>query len=215
MGGGSRATLAVTTLAAQQNRKSVRKPLKNGECVEEMNWEAIGAIGELLGAIAVVISLVYVASQVKSGTRALKTTTRDSAFHSLQEWNYSVLSEPDLAWIFQRGMAEPHVLDERQQARFVHLMYGFLKLYENIYLHVLDGSVGAEAWEHNKEVLAAFANQPGTQRYWNGRRPIFDPRFADWFDSLEAPDGVMVIDQLAKSLSGRPPEGAPDGNGAS
>ncbi len=48
-----------------------------------MNWEAIGAIGELLGAMAVVISLVYVASQVKSGTQALKTTTRDSAFHSL------------------------------------------------------------------------------------------------------------------------------------
>ncbi len=179
-----------------------------------MNWEAIGAIGELLGAIAVVISLIYVALQVRSGTQALKTSTRGAAFRSLQEWNYAVLSEPDLAWIFQRGMAEPQVLDEHQQARFVHLMFSYLKLFENIYLHLLDGSVGAEAWEHNKEVLAAFANLPGTQRYWSGRRPIFDPRFADVFDSLEAPDGVMVIDQLAKSMSGRPPEGAPDGNGA-
>ena len=172
-----------------------------------MNWEAIGAIGEVLGAMAVVISLVYIASQVKSGTRALKTTTRDSSFHSLQEWNYAVLSEPDLAWIFQRGMSEPHVLDEHQQARFVHLMYSFLKLFENIYLHFLDGSVGAEAWEHNKNILAAFAGLPGTQRYWSRRRPIFDPRFVNLFDSLEAPDGVMVIDQLARSMSEPPPQG--------
>ena len=110
-----------------------------------MNWEAIGAIGEVLAAIAVVISLAYVASQVKSGTQALKTTTRGASFHSLQDWNYAVLSEPDIAWIFQRGMAEPHVLDEHQQARFVHLMYSLLKVFENIYLHFLDGSVGAEA----------------------------------------------------------------------
>ena len=44
-----------------------------------MNWEAMGAVGDLLGAIAVVVSLVYVASQVRSGTQALKTSTRDAA----------------------------------------------------------------------------------------------------------------------------------------
>ena len=172
-----------------------------------MNWEAIGAIGEVLGAIAVVISLVYVASQVKSGTQALKTTTRGASFHSLLEWNYAVLSQPDHAWIFQRGMSEPHVLDEHQQARFLHLMYSLLKIFENIYLHFLDGSVGAEAWEHNKNGLAAFAGQPGTQRWWSERRPIFDPRFVDLFDSLEAPDGVMVLDELARFISEPPPQG--------
>jgi hypothetical protein len=42
-----------------------------------MAWEAIGSIADLIGATAVVISLVYFAVQVSSGTRELRTTTRD------------------------------------------------------------------------------------------------------------------------------------------
>ena len=68
-----------------------------------MNWEAIGALAELAGALAVVFSLVYLASQVKSGVRALKTTTRDSSFVSLMDFHHAVMSDPDLAYIFQVG----------------------------------------------------------------------------------------------------------------
>jgi hypothetical protein len=41
---------------------------------KQMNWEAIGAIGEIVGAVAVVGTLVYLASQVRSA----KTATIDS-----------------------------------------------------------------------------------------------------------------------------------------
>ena len=39
-----------------------------------MNWEAITAVAELLGVIAVVISLVYVAHEVRSNTRAMQAS---------------------------------------------------------------------------------------------------------------------------------------------
>jgi hypothetical protein len=35
----------------------------------EMNWEAIGAIGEILGAVAVVATLGYLATQIKQSRR--------------------------------------------------------------------------------------------------------------------------------------------------
>jgi hypothetical protein len=34
-----------------------------------VNWEAISAIGQIVGAIAVVISLIYVAREVRSNAR--------------------------------------------------------------------------------------------------------------------------------------------------
>ena len=49
-----------------------------------MSWDAVGAIAEAIGALAVVVSIVYLAVQIKSGTKALRTTLRDSAFHDLQ-----------------------------------------------------------------------------------------------------------------------------------
>lgn len=48
-----------------------------------MNWDAIGAIGEIVGAIAVVITLVYLAAQIRSNTR---TTTANASFQATHSW---------------------------------------------------------------------------------------------------------------------------------
>ena len=48
-----------------------------------MNWEAIGAVGEILGATAVLITLGYLAVQVRQSTRAMKTSTSSSLNHDV------------------------------------------------------------------------------------------------------------------------------------
>ena len=142
-----------------------------------MNWEALGAIAEITGAVAVVLSLVYVAHEVRSGTHALKTSTRDSSFQSLMDWNQTVMSDPDLGYIFQMGCHDYEALKERERARLVHVFYSFFKMFEKIYLHSLDGSVDESVWTHNKPMLMAYATQPGARYYLSLRSKIFDPRF--------------------------------------
>ena len=39
-----------------------------------MNWEAAGAIGEIVGAFAVLVTLVYLARQIRHGTDVSKVT---------------------------------------------------------------------------------------------------------------------------------------------
>lgn len=41
-----------------------------------MNWDAIGAIGEVVGALAVVISLVYLALQIRQNSRQVEEQIR-------------------------------------------------------------------------------------------------------------------------------------------
>jgi hypothetical protein len=43
-----------------------------------MNWEAIGAIGEVLGAIGVICTLLYLTVQIRQNTRALQGATLDA-----------------------------------------------------------------------------------------------------------------------------------------
>lgn len=160
-----------------------------------MNWEAIAAIAELAGALAVVISLVYLASQVRSGTRTLKTTTRDSSFVSLMDFNHAVMSDPDLAYIFQVGCHDYDALEERERARLVHVFYSFFKMFEKIYLHYLDGSVDESVWVHNKPMLLAYAIQPGAKYYLSLREKIFDPRYWNLLQSAtssETPAGHIL-----------------------
>jgi hypothetical protein len=178
----------------QQNRETLGS-LSNFASENSMfDWNALGAVAELVGAIAVVMSLVYLASQIRSGSRALETTMRDSSFHALTEWNYSILADPDLAWIFQEGSRSPESLDEKERARFSHIAYSFLKLFENLYLHQLDGSISSETWEYNRHVLVLFAVQPGFRAYVVRRRAIFNPRFLTMIDALEGTEMVNTAE---------------------
>ena len=150
-----------------------------------MNWESISAISEFVAALAVIVSLIYLAAQVRSGADTFKTSLRDSAFTSLMEYNYAILADPDLSWIFQKGMRDFASLDEQQRARAIHVFYAFFKLFENMYLHYLSGSIDADIWKTNSKVLFAFAAFPGGQGYLEERLPIFDPRYQQLLKKIE------------------------------
>jgi hypothetical protein len=150
-----------------------------------MNWNAFGAIGEVVGAAAVVGSLIYVSIQLRFGAKALQTTTRDSVFKTLQSWNEVVMADPRLGWIFQTGAVNFEGLGEEDRARYLHVMYSFFKAFENIYLHHVDGAVPPEIWEPNLETLRVYGTQPGGRRYWEARKAFYDPRFNAVMEGLK------------------------------
>ena len=159
-----------------------------------MNWDAIGALSELLGAAAVVLTLLYLSRQIAHQNQALKTTTRDSVFRQLQEYNNVVMGDDRLGGLFQRGMAEadPVGFTSDDRARMVHAMFGFFKIYENIYFHRLEGSISEEAWQQNRQILFLYASQPGGRAYWEKRRPAFEPRFQMMLDAALDNDAAVL-----------------------
>ena len=59
-----------------------------------MNWEAIGAIGEIVGAGAVVASLLYLAIQTRSNAKALKANALWDAEAVFARVNYDQAFDP-------------------------------------------------------------------------------------------------------------------------
>ena len=51
----------------------------------EVNWDAVGAIGEIVGAIAVVVTLIYLAKQVNDNSRQVKLNTTQSFASLVQD----------------------------------------------------------------------------------------------------------------------------------
>ena len=49
-----------------------------------MNWDAIGAIGEIAGAVGVIITLVYLSSQIRSSARATKSQVHANLASEMQ-----------------------------------------------------------------------------------------------------------------------------------
>ena len=169
-----------------------------------MNWTAIGAIGEVLGAVAVVVTLLYVARQLDEQSRALTTSVRDSAFQQLQEWNYQVMADPHLSHLFQRGAATDDWsgFTPEERSRLIHVFYSFFKTFENVYLHTAEGSASPEVWDRNCQVFFAYATKPGCRRYYNGRRATLDERFLGVLDGLGEPilrTGLQMTEDGART----------------
>jgi hypothetical protein len=114
-----------------------------------MNWEAVGAIGEVGGAIAVVLTLVYLARQIRHSADA----TKIAAYHqgSQQMWSLAlaVSSDPELADILSRtyeGNIDSLELPERIRLEFAlaSLYFGFESL---LALHER-GHIDPELWQN-------------------------------------------------------------------
>ena len=67
-----------------------------------VNWEAIGAIGEILGAIAVVGSLVYVASQIKHNTAVSRSEALKEFRIEAARWQMKIAEDERLPPILNR-----------------------------------------------------------------------------------------------------------------
>lgn len=86
-----------------------------------MNWEAIGAAGEVLGALGVILSLIYLSIQVKSNTKQLRFTASQEIAASLDRGYDPIYSEP-IAKIWQKGHADLKSISEAELTIFDGLM---------------------------------------------------------------------------------------------
>jgi hypothetical protein len=83
-----------------------------------VNWDAIGAIAELLGAIGVIASLVYLARQIRDGQRALRAGSYQQFREDIHEAINSALTTPGLSEVVASGMASFAQLADHDAFRF-------------------------------------------------------------------------------------------------
>ncbi len=86
-----------------------------------MDWNAIGAIGEVIGGVGVIFTLFYLALQIRQNTKA----TQKQSFRDAMEFIYTssnpLIQDPILAELYLRGMNDFHSLDDAEKVRFHYL----------------------------------------------------------------------------------------------
>jgi len=119
-----------------------------------MNWEAISAIGQFVGALAVVISLIYLANEVRSSARATRLAGMRStldAFNWLPRgilWPDRALrlTEPNLAELYTRGLDDFESFEGADRVRFRVLMHTIFRNVEDVYCQHLQGNLDPRVW---------------------------------------------------------------------
>jgi hypothetical protein len=112
-----------------------------------MNWDAISAISQLIGSIAVVLSVLYLAMQVHRSTRVARLATQDAAATALREVTKPLMENADLERIWRIGLEDLSGLSAEERARFFHAAYQFLKAFETIHFHYVYGLMDKQLWD--------------------------------------------------------------------
>jgi len=71
-----------------------------------MNWDAVEALAELIGAVGVIVSLFYVASQIRRDSGALEASTNQAIADATQQRLLIPDQSPELAAAFAKGVSD-------------------------------------------------------------------------------------------------------------
>ncbi len=156
-----------------------------------MNWTAIGAVGELTGAVLVVLSLVYLARQVTQNTAALRSSNQQAFRDALQTVNGYALENLD---VWHRGAFEGEVLTGADYTTYLTIVHSALNGYEALYAEYLAGHVDEEFWQGKVRQLQWVFRVPSGYKAWVDHTDLFDSRFVQFVDANLLPDEPPKLD---------------------
>ena len=163
-----------------------------------MNWEAIGAVGEILGAAAVVVSIIYLSIQIRSNTRATKASASFDATHSWALTNELVHQMSDeVLEVFRRSYgpdARPGDFSHAERIRIsAHTRALFQKLEGQYFLYRF-GFLEPDLWRKRSAWACGFVRQPFWQDWWQNelREGIYSDAFVEAIESAPATTVSLV-----------------------
>jgi hypothetical protein len=145
------------------------------------NWDAVGAIGELVGGGAVLITLIYLVIQVRQHSRSISSITTQTNFAEFNDLTLLLASDPALVKAWERGLQSPESLTEDDAYRFTYVARALMNIYLNLYDQFVQGACPEYLWLRSvREIKAMYDQSPGLQQF----RKV-DPAFEDLFEYLE------------------------------
>lgn len=169
----------------------------------EWNWEAVGAIGEILGAIAVVVTLIYLAGQLRQNSLQIRLASSQTAGQNYSGNIISVLSDPDKLDVFRRGLQSVLDLSPDDQARFHALMLGFHTSFEHNVRLYREGVIEKSLFDSWAEDWVRVLKCPGAVQWWSLFRDSMDADLRAHVEDLVASSDSPPLSEVAPFLQPR------------
>lgn len=153
-----------------------------------MNIIELGAIGEFLGGILVLVSILYLGRQVQQSNRHAEASTELSWIVGLNDIWDRWAAEPTMAAI-RKGMRDFESLSKNEQVLFqmqVGALINHCMTADQLWARRL---IARETREAAIDVLARVLQTPGGRRYWG-------------FDSQASPDAPALMREIENHATG-------------
>lgn len=156
-----------------------------------MNWDAIGAIGESIGAAAVVISLVYLGIQIRQGAALTRLNTKAMharAFQDLLDHHSNVhlhvSTREDIRQVLRRALDhEMQELSDDERMQYGSFMSQQLRSYYTGFTLLQEGLISEEQWQSFAASLSITVRSRAFPGWWAFRKDQFPADFQAFVES--------------------------------
>jgi hypothetical protein len=149
-----------------------------------MNWEAIGAVGEIVGALAVFLTLIYLAMQIRQNTLSVRAAAVDASISHVSNIRESIFASADITDIYVEGGKDPFSLEEKPLVRYRLLIHNILLAISNIHEQSKLTGLSQSSWESQEPIIERIVSTPGGAWFWENYRHEFEESFRQEVDDI-------------------------------
>ena len=149
-----------------------------------MNWDAIGAVGEIMGALAVVVSVAYLAVQIRKQT----AESRLAAARELSTLYINTLratrEDKEFASVYLKAIQHYDDLPIDERFRVAIAIQEAFRMFEQHFVHIRQQKVDPIFVESVNLSFEEWLTFPGVQSWWDQSKDMFVTQFRDHVDDL-------------------------------
>ena len=164
-----------------------------------VEWSGVlSNFAQVVGAIAVVATLVYLSAQVKQNTEAIQCTNATTVQINFQNLARDLSTDRGLSEVIVRAIKGKEDLTHAEKLASYAWFFGMLKAGELAYTLFLRGGLDADYWHGSLAFYRAYWTTPGFSKYWVDRRQAFTPDFREAVDAwmVDTSQKVTRTDKL-------------------
>lgn len=165
-----------------------------------MNWEAIGAASEIIGALAVVITLIFLVVEMRHGRKATEAASVDLLSAGWNVLNGHLMDDAELCSFFFAGLNDPDTLDAEQKTRVMIVGQSYINHFMTVKKYYDAGHLPEEEWNYHSAGISRLMNSPGGK--WICDVAAVTPSVQDVFNGFiedQYPDGYLNISNVGSS----------------
>jgi hypothetical protein len=140
------------------------------------------SIAEIVGAIAVVLSLLYLSAQVRNQN----VETRFAAMHEIAvglREAYAVFANPEIAELL---LEDYDRLDDAEKLVLITLWTNVFRVWEEAFIQNLEGRLVGRHWEAIVPQIKTIFSVPSVPKIWSLRKHYYDTEFREFIENLKA-----------------------------
>jgi hypothetical protein len=152
--------------------------------METLTLEQAYYIAQMVAAVILVLSVIYLALQVRQNTHALRLSNFQAGSANWANVLGMMTNNEEVTDIYRRGIAANDTLNEIDQFRFSMLGLQILRMFNENFEQQHEGAVRKARWEALQRSHIDIMQTPGMQALWSLRKHWFPDDFQVYMGNI-------------------------------